>query len=75
MMQEIRSTVGGRIKAFRKGLGITQREMQGELHTGTDFVGRLERGDMLPNPSFLIRLRMTYGADLNSILCGPCKKG
>jgi transcriptional regulator with XRE-family HTH domain len=64
-------SVGARLKSLRLSLCLTQDQMCADLSTGTDYVGRLERGDMLPSASFLIRLHKTYCVDLSMLLCGP----
>jgi len=60
--------LGRRLRFFRSRMNVTQQTMAITLKTDRSFVSRLERGEILPRLSTLVKLADYFGVDVSTLL-------
>lgn len=64
---------GLRLKQFRKSLKLTLKDLENSACLSYSNIGRIERGEILPNFEFLVNLREKYKLNLNWFSTGKGK--
>lgn len=64
------STIGGRIKAARRALGLTLSQVQAQTDLSTGNLSDIENNRYLPSAKALIRLGRCYDVPIDWILYG-----
>lgn len=62
--------LGRRVRAGRENLGISQEEFGERSDLHRTYIGRLERGEVNPSLSNLVRLADGLGVDLGELVRG-----
>jgi len=63
-------TIGERLSAFRKKIGISQTEMSTRANLNRSYVTHIETGKSTPSFDFLSKLMQTYDLSLDWLLSG-----
>ncbi len=59
-----------RVKAKRKGLGLTQKELSEELDYDSSYISQIETGKRIPSVTLLIALANVLNVSVDYILFG-----
>lgn len=69
-VKETKKAIGARIKAFRKGKGLTQVELGEMLGINFQHISKYERGEFIPTFENLIKLIDHFSVNINWLLTG-----
>ena len=59
---------GENFRYFREQLGLSQLELSKQIGTSHQNIGRWERGEVLPNIDFCVKLADFYGVTLDELV-------
>lgn len=59
---------GESFRYFREQLGLSQLELSKQIGTSHQNIGRWERGEVLPNIDFCVKLADFYGVSLDELI-------
>lgn len=62
------TSYGETLKYHREQLGISQLELAKRIGTSHQNIGRWERGEVLPNIDFCVKLANFYGISLDELI-------
>ena len=66
------ASIGPRLRAARKAMKMTQREVAEKVGISTEYFGRLERGHAVPSVETLFKLSTVLGVWIGDVLAnGP----
>ena len=74
-MDNIRKSIGGRIRQVRKLLGMNQKALGDLLGLGVSAVSAYETGDSAPAPEALLKIAEAANVTLDWLLTGQEKNG
>lgn len=68
-------TIGQRLRALRKGLGLNQDQFSERISLSQNQISRLENGENLITTDLILLLYDMYGIDPSYLLLGKSAKG
>ena len=75
MKKERAKSIGSRIQAFRKELGISQEVFAESLELSQNQISRIETGESMVTTNFVLKLYDMYGIDPSYLLVGKSARG
>jgi transcriptional regulator with XRE-family HTH domain len=61
--KQLAKEVGGRLKSFRKGLGLSQKDLATKLKVPVNYISRYESGRYFPSSSVVKKMKELFGLD------------
>lgn len=75
MGDERACAIGERLRALRKGLGLSQEQFSEKLSLSQNQISRLENGENLITTDMILLLNDLYGIDPSYLLLGKSARG
>lgn len=68
----VAKTLGRRLRYLRGQLGVTQQTVAEAVGSDRSYIGKLERAELMPRVSTLVRIANYFGLDVSELLgSGP----